>query len=166
MTSGRRLCWHIVAGSTAREVSRHTGQTGSGKAVCVACNTPAPADYVKEMAVVGRMRESLAAVVAALPPKKPRGKKRKKVYLPPDVVRSASGDEVERRLNELVTGLGLARPDESLQGKLRDQLPAYGFETYEELFTRRQLLVLFTLVKHMRRAHGEMIKQGLAVGSG
>ena len=158
---GNRLCWEIVVGSTARAVSQHTGQTGSGQAACVACNTPAPASYVKEMAVAGRMGESLAAVVAALPPKNPRGKKRKKVYLPPDVTRPRSDDEVEHRLTTVVTDLGLARLDESLQGKLRDQLPAYGFETYEELFTRRQLLVLFTLVKHLRGAHREMVDQGV-----
>ena len=159
---GTRLCWDIVARTTAREVSSTTGQTGSGQAVCVACNTPAPADYVKEMAVAGQMGESLAAVVAALPPKKPRRKKRKKYtsrrirYGRLQVTRSNA------RLAELVADLGFARLDESLQGKLRDQLPAYGFETYGELFTRRQLLVLFTLVKHIRRAHREMLDQGLA----
>ena len=55
---------------------------------------------------------------------------------------------------------GCTRPDETLQGKLRDQLPAYGIERYQELFTPRQLLVLFTLVKHIRRAHGEMLENG------
>lgn len=78
---GSRLRWEIVSGATAHEVSKHTGQTGSGQAVCVACNTPAPADHVKQMAVAGRMGESLAAIVATLPPK--NGKKRAKIYLPP-----------------------------------------------------------------------------------
>ena len=68
---GDRLCWDIVSGASAEAVSQQTEQTGSGQAVCVACNTPASADYVKEMAIAGRMGESLAAVVAALPPKKP-----------------------------------------------------------------------------------------------
>ena len=162
VVDGGHLCWEIVTSSTAREVSQNTAQTGSGQAVCVACNTPAPADYVKEKAVAGQMGESLAAIVAALPPKKPRGKKRKKVYLPPDAAQSASGEEIERRLAKLVANLGGACLDESLQGKLRDQLPAYGFETYGQLFTRRQLLVLLALVKHIRRAHGEMLEQGLA----
>lgn len=159
---GNRLCWDIVAGTTARDVSQHTGQTGSGEAVCAACNTPAPAYYVKEVAVAGRMGESLAAVVAALPPKKPRGRKRKKVYLPPDVAQLKLEDEIEDRLSNLLADLGLGVLDESLQGKLRDQLPAYGFETHGELFTGRQLLVLFTLVKHIRLAHREMLDRGVA----
>ena len=163
VADGTGLCWDIVSGSTAREVSQHTGQTGSGQAVCVACNTPAPADHVKEMAVAGRMGESLAAVVAAVPPNTRHGKKRnRKVYLPPDVIGQMQDHEIERRLAKLLADSGLAHLDESLQGKLRDQLPAYGFDTYGELFTRRQLLVLFSLVKHIRLAHGEMLDQGLA----
>ncbi len=160
---GDRLCWDIVTGSTPSEVSQHTGQTGSGQAVCVACNcnTPAPADYVKEMAVAGRMGESLAAVVAALPPKKPGGKRREKVYLPPDITRLKPDDEIERRLAKLVAETGFSGLDEALQGKLRDQLPAYGFEIFGDLFTSRQLLVLFTLVRHIRRAHEEMLEQGI-----
>lgn len=79
---GSRLCWDIVAGASARDVSKHTEQTGSGQAVCVACNTPAPADHVKEMAIAGRMGESLAAI-AILSPKKPKNKRRSKIYLSP-----------------------------------------------------------------------------------
>lgn len=158
---GDRLCWDIVSGSSAKAVSQQTEQTGSGQAVCVACNTPAPAEYVKEMAVAGRMGESLAAVVALLPPKKPKGKKRHKVYLSPDAATAPASSDVERRLATLEAELGFTRPEEELQGKLRDQLPAYGVETYEALFTPRQLLVLFTLVKHIRRAHGKMVADGM-----
>ncbi len=158
---GNRLCWDIVTGATAREVSQHTDQTGAGQAACAACNTPAPADYVKEMAAAGRMGESLAAVVAALPPKKPKSKRRSKVYLPPYAGISLAVGDVEHRLNTLETELGFTRPEEELQGKLRDQLPAYGFETYRKLFTTRQLLVLFTLIKHIRRAHAEMLADGM-----
>ena len=158
---GDRLCWDIVSGSSAKAVSQQTEQTVSGQAVCVACNTPAPSKYVKEMAVTGRMGESLAAVVGALPPKNPRGKKRHKVYLPPDTAMAATPDEVERRLATLETDLGFTCPEEPLQGKLRDQLPAYGVENYRALFTPRQLLVLLTLIQQIRRAHGEMLAAGL-----
>ena len=157
---GDRLCWDIVTGSSAKAVSQQTEQTGSGQAVCVACNTPAPADHVKEMAVAGRMEESLAAVVAALPPK-PKRKKRQKIYLPPHATVAPSLDTVERRLATLEAEIGFTRPGEILQGKLRDQLPAYGIETYRELFTTRQLLVLFALIKQIRRTHDEMLAGGM-----
>ena len=159
--SGDRLCWDIVSGESAAQVARQTEQTGSGQAVCVACNTPAPAEHVKEMAVVGRMGESLAAVVAALAPKTPTAKKRPKVYLPPDAASRLAFDAIEQRLAALEKELAFARPHETLQGKLRDQLPAYGVENYSELFTLRQLLVLFTLVKQIRRAHAEMLADGM-----
>ncbi len=158
---GNRLCWDIVSGTQARAVAGQTEQTGSGQAVCVACNSPVPSDHVKEMAVAGRMGESLAAVVAALPPKKPRAKKRQKVYLPAGAVAMPSEGEIGQRLAALEAELGCFRPDEALQGKLRDQLPAYGIERYRDLFTPRQLLVLFTLVKHIRRAHAELLQNGM-----
>lgn len=157
---GDRLRWDIVSGSSAKAVSKQTGQSGAGKAVCVACNTPAPADHVKEMAVGGRMGESLAAVVAALPPR-PKRKKRQKVYLPPDAALAPSPGIVEERLATLEAKREVTCPDETLQGKLRDQLPAYGMENHRDLFTTRQLLVLLTLVKHICRAHGEMVAGGM-----
>ncbi len=157
-----RLCWDVVARRSAREISEQTGQTGAGQAVCVACNTPAPANYVKEVAKAGRMGESLAAVVGALPPKKPKAKRREKIYLPPGVAPMPSEDEIKRRLAALERELGCTRPGEPLQGKLRDQLPAYGVEHQGDLFTSRQLLVLFTLIKHIRAAHAEMLDSGMA----
>ncbi len=158
---GARLCWDIVERDKARDIAQQTGQTGSGQAACVACNTPAPAEYVKKMAVAGRMGESLAAVVAALPAKEGK-KKREKTYLSPDVIRGGWNDGIELRLSELLAEIGCAPLDETLPGKLRDQLPAYGFETFGDLFTSRQLLVLFTFVKHTRQAHREMMEEGVA----
>ena len=160
---GVRLRWDIVSGSSTEAVSPQTEQTASGQAVCVACNTPAPADHVKEMAVAGRMRESLAAVVAALPPSKPKGRRRRKIYLSPDAATTTAvpvPTDIEQRLVAFEAELGVTRPSLELQGKLRDQLPAYGFETYDALFTPRQLLVLLTLVGHIRRAHREMVADG------
>ena len=158
---GNHLCWDIVSGNSTEDVSQHAGQTGAGQAVCVACNTPAPAQHVKEMATAGRMRESLAAAVAALPIK--RKGKRQKIYLPPDVIiEMLQEDETEQRLADIERELGCQRPRGMLQGKLRDQLPNYGVNAYDELFTTRQLLVLLTLVKHIRQARAEMLDEGIA----
>ena len=165
---GNRLCWEIVSGRSAGEVSRQTEQTGAGQAICVACHTPAPADHVKEMAAAGRLGESLAAVVVKVVGRRPGGNRRNKrrrwpkLYLSPDATAVPSDEEIEERLVVLEQELRCHRPDEALQGKLRDQLPGYGFEHYHELFTLRQLLVLFTLIKHIRSAHGEMLDTGVA----
>lgn len=157
---GNRLEWNIVSGPSAKSVAQQTEQTKSGQAVCIACNTPAPSDYVKEMAVAGRMGESLAAVVAALPPKTPGGKRREKIFLPPSATSEPIADKIEKRLIQAEELLGFSRPEEVLQGKLRDQLPAYGMESYRDLFTTRQLLILLTLIKQVRRVHREMVAEG------
>ena len=61
--NGCDLKWEIVSGSSAAEVGQQESQTGAGQAVCAACNTPVPSDYVKEIARAAKMDESLAAVV-------------------------------------------------------------------------------------------------------
>ena len=155
IANGSDLQWEIVSGSSAKEVSALESQTGAGQAVCVACNTPVPSEYVKEMALAAKMQESLAAVVV-------QGG-RSKLYLAPQAGTVPSDKGLRSRLVELERELGLVLPNEVLQGKLRDQLPHYGFEQYHELFTPRQLLALFTLVKQIRLAHAEMIDTGMAV---
>ena len=158
-----RLRWDIVSGASAREVSEQTGQTGAGQAVCAACATPAPADYVKAMAVAGRMGESLAAVVStAVKREKGKSKRYPKLYLSPAAAAIPAAQEIEARLTDLEREHRWERPTETLQGKLRDQLPGYGVERYQDLFTSRQLLVLFTLVKHIREIHREMSQEGMA----
>ena len=152
---GDRLRWDVVSGASIAEVSQQEEQTGAGQAVCVACQTPVPSDYAKEAGVAGRMKEQLAAVVVE--------GQRSKLYLNPAAAAvPPSETRIEERLRALERELDCERPGDALQGKLRDQLPSYGVDTYDELFTSRQLLVLFTLVKHIRQAHVEMRREGMA----
>jgi putative DNA methylase len=41
----------------------------------------------------------------------------------------------------------------------------YGITQWSQLFTPRQILVLFTLVKHIRLAHREMLSEGVSAES-
>ncbi len=162
LEDGNRLCWDIVSGTTAREISENTGQTGSGQAVCLACSTPAPAGHVKEMAVAGRMEESLSAIVAALPPKKAGGKKQRKVYLSANPTLLPDEDACRHRLEALLVDHARLEPLHETMNTADPTTVAgrgYGIEQWHELFTPRQLLVLFTLVNHIRCAHGEMLEQ-------
>ena len=160
---GGLLCWDVVAGSSAREIAPQTGQTGSGQAVCVACGTPAPSDYVKEMAVAGLMGESLAAVVAALPPRKHKGKKQRKVFLGPNSIQPLDDHAILRRLDEFLAESSLAPLDEEMNTADSTTVAGrgYGISLWRHLFTPRQLLVLFALVKHIRHAHAEMLADGM-----
>ena len=146
---GDKLRWRIVSGKSIEDVSAQAGQTGAGQAVCVACGTPAPTAHVKEMAASGRMAEALAALVIK--------RKKFKLYLAPNSSYVPTTSHVNERLRQLERELGVEVPSEVLQGKLRDQLPSYGVERHHELYTPRQLLVLFTLIKHIRAAHDEML---------
>ncbi len=160
---GDRLRWDIVSGRSAGEVARQTGQTGSGQAVCAACNTPAPADYVKAMAVAGRMGDSLAAVVAALPPKSPHSKKQQKVYLNARLAPTLDRDACSQRLAQVLVESHVASLDERMNTEDSTTVAGrgWGIEHWRDLFTPRQLLVLFTLIGQIRRAHNEMIADGM-----
>ena len=126
---GDHLCWDIVPGPSAQTVSGQTEQTGSGQAVCVACNTPAPSNYVKEMVVVGLMGESLATVVAAMPLKKAKGKKQRKVFLGANL----------NRLDELLAESSLAPLDEKMNTADSTTVAGrgYGISPWRHLFTPR-----------------------------
>ena len=152
---GRRLCWDIVSGASIRDVSRQEGQTGAGQAVCVACDTPAPSDHVKEMAVVGRMGDSPAAVVV--------DGQRSKLYLPATVTVLPDDGECADRLGALLEETGLEPLDERMNTADSTTVAGrgYGVSHWRDLFTPRQLLVLFTLIKHIRQVHAEMLEEGM-----
>lgn len=152
---GRSVEWKIMSGGTPQDVGSDTEeQTGSGESGCPVCTTPISAEYVKECALAGRLQEILAAVVV--------DGGRSKIYLPPSVACSLpSSETLEKRLTALETDLRCKAPDEELKGKLRDQLPNYGFTKFRDLFTHRQLVVLMELVKQIRTAHREMTAQGM-----
>ena len=46
---GSRLCWDVVSGKSVGDVSQQAEQTGAGQAICVACDTPASSEHVKEI---------------------------------------------------------------------------------------------------------------------
>ncbi len=161
---GSRLRWDIVSGSSTGEVSLHAEQTGAGQAVCVACNTPVPSDYVKETSKNGRLSESLAAVVCALLRKGDGQKRRPKLYLPPTATTLPDDGECVRRLGVLLNETGLDPLDEQMNTADSTTVAGrgYGISRWCELFTPRQLLVLFTLIKHIRKVHTEMLGEGMA----
>ena len=152
---GDRLRWEIVAGASTAEISQQEEQTGAGQAVCVACHSPVPSDYVKEMSKAGKLLASLAAVVV--------DGQRSKLYLPPTVVELPDDNECLTRLGALLDEFGAVSLDEQMNTADSTTVAGrgYGIALWRELFTARQLLVLFTLVKHIRQAHVEMRREGM-----
>ena len=131
----RRLCWHIRSGATAGDVARQETQTGAGQAVCIACHTPASANYVKKMAIAGRMKESLAAVAV--------DGQRSKLYLPPTSTELPEEKRLCARLDALLEEVRLDPLDERMNTEDSTTVAGrgYGISNWRELFTTRQLLV-------------------------
>ena len=153
---GNKLRWRIVSGTSAQDVSTQASQTGAGQAVCVACGTPAPTAYAKEMAVAGKLGESLAALVIK--------RKRFKLYLPPPAASANPDDGIcAERLERLLNEGGLAGLDEAMNTADSTTVAGrgWGIASWRELYTPRQLLVLFTLVKQIHIAHAEMLAAGV-----
>ncbi|MCL2825197.1 MAG: DUF1156 domain-containing protein, partial [Polyangiaceae bacterium] len=148
------IAWDIVRGRDLDDIgSQSLEQTGSGEAVCLSCATPLTAAYVKEQAIAGMMNDSLAAVVT------PGSRSRE--YHPPSAVEMPSDMSLSARLADVIAASNSSHPEELLQGKLRDQLPSYGFDRFEHLFSARQMLVHTEMVKHIRELHRDMMSGGV-----
>jgi putative DNA methylase len=148
-----RIDWKITCGAGVTDDEEDYEQTGAGEAACPLCTTPVSSAYVKECAIAGRLGTSLAAVAIDA------GKY--KLYLPAQHIPMPSDSEVNSRLEQLLRNKKYSLPTEPLIGKLTDQLPNYGFATFDSLFTRRQLYVLSLLSSEIREAHQVMLAEGL-----
>ena len=150
------LVWEIRSGEGTKDVGADSDeQTGAGEAACLICTTPATDGYVKETAVAGNLGEVLAAVVV--------DSSRSKVYLPPSFTTLPNDADCARRLDALLKETGLRRLEEKMNTADSTTVAGrgYGIDCWAQLFTPRQLLVLFTLVKHIRQAHKEMATGGM-----
>jgi len=151
-----RLDWEIIAGKTSKEVGADSDeQTGAGGSACLACSTAISSDYVKECSIAGSLGEVLAAVVV-------EGAK-SKLYLPPSAASVPDPSNCAHRANAVLAECGIAPLDDRMNTADSTTVAGrgYGLEFWRQLFTPRQLLVLVTLVKHIRLAHREMVEAGM-----
>jgi putative DNA methylase len=104
------------------------GTVSRNGAYCISCKTPVPFSYVRNEGRSKRIGATLMSIVV-------EGKK-KRVYLPPD-------DHHIKVANEVVPEW---RPEiEMPHNPFSVRPPLYGFMTYDELFTNRQLSMLNVL---------------------
>jgi putative DNA methylase len=132
-------------------------KTGKGKApdgtvnrkgaVCIACNTPVPFDHIRSEGKAGRMDAQLMAIVA-------EGQGRR-VYLSPDEeqVRIAKKAQPEWK------------PEFPLPNNPRNfNSPNYGLDSYDKLFTPRQLVALTTFSDLVSEAREKIKADAVAAG--
>ena len=134
-----------------REHDRELGagtMSGSG-AKCPCCGAIVPMRDIRAEGRMGRLGERMTAVVVD-------GQEGKEYRLPTELEVEAAritGQELEALYREIPFGL----PDEpvspdrpSPNSRGASGLPRYGFDTWRQLFTNRQLLALGTFVREIR----------------
>jgi len=110
---------------------------------CLVCGQVAPEEHVKAEGMAGRMGQELMATVA--------DGGRSRVYLDPS--------ERDERANGRVESAG--GPAQEMPTNPRwFSPPAYGLNTYEDLFTQRQLLGLTTLAELVGDARERVLAEG------
>ena len=150
--SGRnRVSFEIWTPGPKDEVP--SGTMAGAKSRCPICGVNVTPDYIKQCGHEGKMGARMMAVVVDT-------SHGKEYRLP-----TPEEEEAPRRaadgLPEAAAQIPYGLPAEPLPGKDRhravsSQLPKYGFETWADLFTPRQLLALVTFVKWTRAAREEM----------
>ncbi len=153
---GRRLEWEIMSGSASHDVGSDTDeQTGAGESGCPEYTTPITSDYVKQCTLGGRLQEVLAAVVV--------DGGRSKLYLPPTVTALPSEAECQQRTDGWLKEFGIPPLEERMNTRDSTTVAGrgYGIERWAQLFTARQLAVLVCLAGHIRKAHREMLSDGM-----
>ncbi|MBI2506033.1 MAG: hypothetical protein HYW07_22695 [Candidatus Latescibacteria bacterium] len=124
-----------------------------GNATCPFCGTVAGSGYVKEEGCAGRIGQQLMVVVFTRPGV------RGKVYLPANDVPQAIPDEkaIRGRIEAFCERAGLTVPDEPIEANPRSMdTQHFGFKTWGDLFTSRQMLCLLTFVVAVREAEKRM----------
>ncbi|WP_373543538.1 DUF1156 domain-containing protein [Chamaesiphon sp.] len=134
------------------EVKAGTGNTraetvGRRGGICIACDTPVSLDYIRSEGKAGRMDAQLMAVVAE--------GNRSRVYLSPS-------DENEEIAN---SAQPYWKPEANLPRNPRNfNTPIYGLDTFDKLFTPRQLVALTTFSDLVGEARVKIMAD--AVGAG
>ena len=147
----KRARFEIIVPKNDSEVDKPT-MSGTS-ATCPFCGVQQPKTYIKRCGQEGKLKAQMTTVVY----QETYGKE----YRPPADADIAAAKIAEAALEATANQIPHGFPDEPLPSKERhravgSQLPDYGFKTWSNLFTDRQLLALMTFVKWTRAAKAEM----------
>ena len=151
----KHVHFEIVVPEDTADVGEPT--MSDATATCPFCGSKQPADYIKRCGQESKLKAQLTTVVY----QEEYGKE----YRPPTQAEIDAAEIPVEALEAIADEIPHGIPDEPLPSKERhravgSQLPDYGFKTWSDLFTARQLLALMTFVKWTRAARGEMEKVG------
>ena len=147
----KRVCFEIVTPKGADDVGKPT--MSDATATCPFCRSPQPGDYIKQCGNKGKLKSQMTSVVY----QDESGKE----YRSPRPEELNAAQVSEETINAIANQIPHGIPDEPFPNKTRhrrvaSQLPDYGFKTWADLFTNRQLLTLMTFLKWSRAVRVEM----------
>jgi putative DNA methylase len=134
------------------------GFSKGGNATCPFCGTVADSDYVKAEGCAGRMGQQMMAVVCTRPGRQG------KVYLSAtDLPKQAPDDAAIRaRIEALCRRTGLTVPGEPIEANPRSMdTQHFGFQSWGDLFTPRQMVCLLTFAAGVRECEAELEREGV-----
>jgi putative DNA methylase len=146
--AARRVNFEIWSPGPRDEVP--DGTMAGAKSRCPVCGVNVTPEYIKACGHTGKLGTRITAVVVDTP----GGKEyRLPTSVEEEAARSAA-DGLPVAAGQIPYGL----PNEPLPGPeiLGFRVPLYGFKTWADLFTPRQLLALMTFVKWTRATHDNM----------
>lgn len=151
----KQVRFEIIAPKNDSEVDKPT-MSGTS-ATCPFCGVQQPKTYIKRCGQEGKLKAQMTTVIYQAT----YGKE----YRPPAVADIDAAEISEKALEAMANQIPHGISDEPLPSKERhravgSQLPDYGFKTWSDLFTERQLLALMTFVKWTRVSRSEMEKVG------
>ena len=114
---------------------------------CIMCGETTTPDYVKEEALAGRMGSTMLGIIAE--------GNRKRVFAAPS--------------EEQILAANVDKPEEYPTGQLSDDrralwTPLYGLDTFDKLFTNRQLTTMTTLSRLVHDIQPEIERDAIAAG--
>lgn len=142
-----------VTFSISNDMSAAPGKTNDGTmsgrtgAKCVSCQTTVPVAYIKSEGVEGRLGQQLMAIVAE--------GNRRRIYLSP-TIEHADAAAVERPKDVPTQKLGV--------DPRNIWTPSYGLDSFDSLFTNRQLTALTTFSDLVDQARKQVLKDALEAG--
>ena len=150
----KRVRFEIVTPKTKKEVGKPT-------LTCPFCPAEQSAEHIKRCGHQGKLKAQMTAIVY----QETYGKE----YRSPTWAETRAADIPKEALEAISNQIPHGILDEPLPSKERhravgSQLPDYGFKTWSDLFTDRQLLTLMTFVKWTRAVQEEIEKVGYSPG--
>lgn len=128
------------------DVASGTGAGKRGAFRCILSGSPITYDYIRNEGKHSRLGSRLMAVVAE--------GNRGRLYLP------ATAEHEAAALEETAQW----RPTALLEGKARVNVSLYGFDSFGDLFTARQLAALATLADLVTEARTQVLRDAVAAG--